>query len=269
MNKYKIYYTENNKDVFLCDFEANSEEEAANKVDEYKNNPEFVKEHGSEIFWDNDSTINECDENGKVIKSWNSVESMFSDLKEDDKNMLLGEKIWNWIYRKWYKLDLWNKIKYGFERMFKGYDRRVEWNINLSIANLLRYAVPRYIKNLHSCPVYYYKLARKMTRSMSKEEVEKSFEKEYNPTNDEVSIGITLYKSDLERMINDINIISYYDSCGIQDEKDKNYVDPIKYPIPRLRNSKLIDYKKLSELRETKMDYLFSFLRKNIDDMWD
>lgn len=183
------------------------------------------------------------------------------------------EDISDWFYKQWYKFNPCYNIKLGFERMFKGYDRRVTWDIGNAMFELLEFAIPKYIKNMHGCPNYYTRKARMILRHMTDEEVDESFKTEYNSSEEEVSVGIALYQSDLQKLLENIKVIKYYDNYWIQnadDEDDKACILREKYPIPMKEDNKeLIDHDKLTELREKKMDEVFEYLRKHFDDMWD
>ena len=207
-------------------------------------------------------------ENTKVQEAVNDVLSKYA--KKARREAAIGdfiENISNWFYRLWYKFNPLFNIKLGFERMFKGYDRRVTWDIGNAMFELLEFAIPKYIKNIHGCPNYYTRKARMMLRHMSDKEVDESFKNEYNSTSEEVSVGIALYQTDLYKLLENIKVIKYYDSYGIS---DKDNLITLKYPIPKIKeDSELIDYNKLIELREKKMDEVFEYLRKHFDDMWD
>jgi len=269
MRSYRLYYKQNGKKVYFDAFDAESNEIAAQKVDEKLNDIDFVKEHGKKIYWDFGDGISSCDEKGNVIKTWNSAQDMFDEWREEENTWKWYKKIYYWFIRKWNHYDPWFNIKLGFERMFTGYDRRVTWNIDLSIRELLRHAVPKYIKNMHGCPNDYCERARKLLSGMTDEEVKNSYKIDCNSTNKEVTVGMALYKAELEELIENINIIEYYDNHGVQEITDKNWVSPSDYPIPHLRNSEVVDYEKLHELREKKMDEVFNYLRKHLDGMWD
>lgn len=205
-----------------------------------------------------------------------TTESVLSDITKEDKHengiKCFMNDILDRCYRAWYKLNPWFNIKLGFERMFKGYDKRVTWDIGNAMFDLLEFAIPKYIKNIHGCPNYYSRKARMILRYMSDDEVDASFKIEYNPTSEEVSVGIALYQTDLQKLLENIKVIKYYDNYWVQntDEDDKDSILREKYPIPMMEdNNTLVDHDRLSELREKKLDEVFDYLRKHFDDMWD
>ncbi len=270
MRSYKLYYLDDKKRVYFGDvFEAETDEDAAKKVDEVLADEAFVKEHGTKVFWAHHDMINIVDEEGKITESYATTDEMVKDWEKKESKKFFGKKILDWIERKWYRYDPWFNTKCGLERMFKRYDRRVLWNIDNAIVELLQYSIPRYVKNLHGCPNSYAMEARRLLTGKSMEEVQKSYEDDPNSTLREINVGMALFKSDLEELLENINVVSYYDNHGIQEKDDESWVSPHKYPIPCLRNSEVVDYKKLSELREKKVDEIFKYLRKHLFEMWD
>lgn len=254
MKEYVIYYKNKNKErIIVENFSSNNDEDAIKKVDSLKEDKDFVEKNGSRIFWAYKHSLQYLD--------------IEDDYKDTDP---WYKRIYYSIIRKIrYEWRPWFNIKLAFERVFRGYDRRVTWDIGLSMMNLLRYAIPVYIKNLHGCPTSYCERARKMLTPMTDEELKKSYDFEPHATNKEMSVAMGLYSGELKDLLESINVISYYEDYGIQETDSDNYVDPSDYPIPHLKNSEMIDYEKLHELREKKIDEVFTFLRKHIDEMWD
>lgn len=270
MRSYKLYYLESKKRVYFGDvFEVETEEEAAKKVDEVLEDEEFVREHGKKIFWAYHDMINVVDEDGNITESYATTEEMMKNFEKKESRKLFITRIFDWFVRKWYRYDPWFNVKCAFERMFKGYDRRVLWNIDNALVNVLRYSVPRYIKNLHSCPNSYAMEARKILTGKSLVEVQESYKDNPNSTRRELHVGSALFVSDLEDLLENINVVTYYDNHGIQDGDDENWVNPRKFPIPYLRNSEVVDYSKVFELREKKVDEIFKYLREHLFEMWD
>ena len=69
-----------------------------------------------------------------------------------------GEAVWDFIYDHilpvglWYRLvDIKDEIKYGFERMFTGFDRRISWGTDSTIQFYKRLLSDLY-KNVHAWP---------------------------------------------------------------------------------------------------------------------
>lgn len=69
-----------------------------------------------------------------------------------------GEAVWDFIYDHilpvglWYHLvDIKDEIKYGFERMFTGFDRRISWGTDSTIQFYKRFLSDLY-KNVHAWP---------------------------------------------------------------------------------------------------------------------
>jgi hypothetical protein len=270
MRSYKLYYLDDKKRVYFGDvFEAETDEDAAKKVDEVLADEAFVKEHGKKVFWAHHDMINVVDDEGNVVESYSTADEMTKDWEKKEEKRFFGKKILDWIERKWYRYDPWFNTKCAFERMFKKYDRRVLWNIDNAMVELLQYSIPRYVKNLHGCPNSYAMEARRLLTGKSMEEAQKSYESDPNSTLREINVGMALFKSDLEELLENINVVSYYDNHGIQEPEDENWVSPHKFPIPHLRNSEVIDYKKLDELREKKVDEIFKYLREHLFEMWD
>lgn len=254
MKEYVIYYKNKNKErIIVEDFSSDNDEAAIKKVDLLKEDKDFVEKNGSRIFWAYKHSFKYLD----IVDDYEDTDPFY-------------KRIYYSIIRKIrYEWRPWFNIKLAFERVFKGYDRRVTWDIDSALKNLLRYAIPVYIKNIHGCPTSYCERARKMLDGMTDEQVKKSYDVNPNSSEKEMSVAMALFKGELKELLNNINVIDYYDNYGIQDIESDDYVDPTVYPIPRLKNSEMTDYDKLTELREKKIDEVFAFLRKHIDELWD
>lgn len=260
---YTIYFEDNGKRNVIENISSESLNDINNRIEELKKSEEYTNK---ELLWDYEEVVI-LDENGnpsKTFKEW------VDEIQNEIKNYNIFKKIYYWCYRKWYSLDIIFNLKCAFERLFFKYDRRVLWNIDIAVFDLLKYAIPKYIKNLHGYPVSYLEKARKILTGMSDDELKKSLETTVNTTIQEAEVAMALYKADLAELLENIRVIEYYDNYGEENDiKTENWIDPMKHPIPYHKNSKNIDYVELNRLREEKLDKIFNYLRYNLRQMWD
>lgn len=260
---YTIYFEDDGKRNVIENISTESLNDLNNRIEELKKSEEYINK---ELLWDYEEVVI-LDENGNSLKTFRELTE---ELAEEIKNYNIFKKIYYWCCRKWHSLDIIFNLKCAFERLFFKYDRRVLWNIDTAVFDLLKYAIPKYVKNLHGCPLGYIEKARKMLTGMSNDELEKSFNESISTSIHENEVAIALYKADLNELLENIRVVEYYDNYGEDnDVKSENWVDPNRYPIPYHKNSKNIDYDELNRLREEKLDKIFNYLRYNLRSMWD
>jgi len=250
MEAYKIYYRENDKKNFVERIEG-TQEDALNKVKE-KNS----LNDGHTYYWQRITENIQLDSNGKERFRADSPEELFDMWDKEDSKW---HKINRWIRSKtiWKIQDAWYWLKEAYRRVFYRWDIHTSCDFNQAFLDMLIDNVPKIVtENDGGCPHEY---------------LDDRVDKHGNPTEENWKQGHHLWYTDCKKLVLQALRIRYYDSHGYLDDKEKKlYKECIEnYPIPYIEGSEEIDYKKLEELRNECKNYIFDFLKKNIECLWD
>jgi len=262
--EYKIYLKNlaDGKTEDVERFEADNPEEAIKRTKSYREAANCAA--GKEYYWDYVVIHIQLDEHGKEVDRAESIHELHEKMKsretKSEKIRFFFRVVFDRISDKYYK------IKYAFQRMFRGYDDVDSFSISDRILNFLLHNIPIMIENLHGCPTKYCERASEL--------IEKSngFEFDGYPQKSSLSMNIAmaLWKTRLENILKSARLYLYYSSYGIQSADDENWINPSDYPIPLMEcTESLIDYEKLYELQENAKNKMFDYLREDFGAMWN
>jgi hypothetical protein len=258
--------------------------ELENDMTNEENDREIIKEVSElnktsekKVYWEHLHVTGTPNDDGSIDYSeQESTDGIFRKYRNYRKNRKMKDKIVDFFWKSVHRLNDWRyEVVYAFERVFKKYDRRAAWDIEHFVLDAVRYNTLRLIKDGNGVPKDYCKKARKLLRNMSDDDVKKSFEKEINSTNEELNVADALWKTDLQKLVDDIDLLRWYGSYGDIDEDEMERVMPgshlnfMEHPIPKLNGSIEVDYTKTMELYKETNDRIFDFLKNNIGKMWE
>jgi len=249
-------------------FEGDDYKRASDEVETLRADP---NNQGKTILWRYIHEIGILGKDGKVEKKFETTDDHFNFLMDQRKNRTIWKKVQSWMFKKLYSvLDFRHTLRYACQRVVFGYDERVSWNVGDSMFDFLIHNVSKMSKNLHGCPNKYVERARKILNpDMDDEKIAESFKDDPNGTHEELEVGCALWKSKLDKIVEDCKLYIYYSNYGIQEEDDKNWVSPYDHKIPKLKNSSEIDYKELSNITSKILDDIFKAIRDDFECLWD
>ena len=241
-------------------FESESREDAINKTKEYRNR----SEDGKKYYWDYVIEHVQLGKDGEEIARAESIEELHEELRKmetkTERFCLFFRALFRRISDKYYK------VKYAFQRMFRGYDDIDSFSISDGIIDFITYNIPIMIRNLHGCPQRYCDKAQEIVDSAK----DVKFDAYPQKNNLTMEIAMALWRNRLENILQCARLYKYYSSYGIQSIDDSDWLNPNDYPIPIVECTEfMIDYEKLHRLGEEAKDEMFNYIREDFDTLWD
>lgn len=270
-NMYRIFTYEGGKETEIKRAELDNDEEVIRTVVNMN-----LSSHKT-FYWEHLHDTGTVQDDGSVKHlEPESTDHIFWKHKNQRETWGVWERIVDFFWKSYYRLNDWKyEIVYAFERVFKKYDRRAAWDIETFVLDGVRYNTLRLIKYGHGVPQDYREKARKLLRNMTNDEVKESFKTEVNSNTEEISVADALWRTDLQGLVDDIDLLRWYERYGSIDEDEIERIMPdthlvlSEYPIPKLKDSNEINYEKTMELHKKTNDRIFDFLKNNIGKMWD
>jgi len=270
-NLYRIFTLDGDKKTEFSRVELDSDDEVIKIVEEM--NVDSV----NRFYWEHLHVTGTIQDDGSVKYSEpESTDDIFRKHRNYKESRNMKDRISDFLWKTYHRLNDWKyEVIYAFERVFRKYDRRAAWDIDTFVLDGVRYNTKRLIENGHGVPQDYCEKARKLLRNMTDAEVKESFKTEINSNTEELNVADALWKTDLQKLIDDIDLLRWYGSHGDMDEEEMDRVMPgthlifSEHPIPKLKDSIEVDYEKTMELYKETNDRIFDFLKNNIGKMWD
>ena len=270
-NLYRIFTLDGDEKIEMERVELDSHNDVIRIVDEMNSSS------SKKFYWERLHVTGTVQDDGSISYSEpESTDDIIRKHRNFKKNRNMKEKISDFLWKTYHRMNDWRQeIIYALERVFKKYDRRAAWDIDAFIIDAVRYNTKRLIRDGQGVPHDYCEKARKLLRKMTDEEVKESFKTEINSDTREINVADALWKTDLQKLVDDIDLLRWYGSYGDIDEEEIYRVMPgthlvfSEHPIPKLKDSIEIDYEKTMELYKETNDRIFDFLKNNIGKMWD
>lgn len=264
-NLYRIFTLDGDKENEVKRVELDNDDEVIKAV------KEMNVDSAGRFYWERLHVTGTPQDNRSI--NYSEPESA-DDIFKKHRNT--KDRVSDFLWKIYHRLNDWKyEVIYAFERVFRKYDRRAAWDINTFVLDGVRYNTRRLIENGHGVPQDYCEKARKLLRNMTNAEVKESFKTEINSNTEELNVADALWKTELQKLIDDIDLLRWYGSHGDIDEEEMHRVMPgthlifSEHPIPKLKDSIEIDYEKTMELYKETNDRIFDFLKNNIGKMWD
>ena len=271
-----FYYDKDGKKVVYKRIKCESDSEAIEIVGKlrsggYSNEDGLKDVYPSNIYWEPYCPINVLGKDGKIAEHYESFDEEIAAINKELDERPIYLKVWGFLCDTCYFLkDQYYRLKNAIARMRYGYDDLVSFNVNSSIIDLIVTNVPKMVKNLSGCPGTYIAKGRKVLHpEMSDKEIEEMWNNGSDTTNEEMNVSMALWKADLENLVENCKLYTYYESFGCIEPGSKYWVDPNKYPIPNMLYSNAKDYRKIEELKKEALSKVFDFMKENFEVLWD
>ncbi len=278
---YKIFRVERDpksgkeKKITMIKFWAKDDREAYEELKKYRKaaNKAYTYYFGTTGYY----VGSKLDENGNV-KRYDDHEEMIEDWKKESHSLLqkvVDVVMWPFELVHDKMSDFLTCLKNTCFFFKTGHSRQESWSLDSHLVNDLIFNIPLLLKNKHGVPGEFCVKARaELHKTERGFDVEKSFEKNPNSSDEELKLAEEMWNEDLEKGLLYAKLYSFYSSYGIFSGDEwpdaKKFESEWKKTIPHVPGMyNRVDYVKLSALTNKYWNSLWNWVKDNGRNLWD